>query len=169
MKKNIGFIVLGAIIVVSIVIFFSRKNKENYITDNEYLYEIAIDYLKEQDNKENNQTHEQKGYHFFVAYDILGITEKNDKKYAYMWVLGESYYLDREEIKEGSGYSIFHRFTFKDDKVINVEIPKDGSEYAKSVKDLCPDKKMEKVVLKYESKLSVKDQVYSYYVNNKRK
>jgi len=121
--------------------------------------------LKEQDSQENTPEHQKDGYNFFVAYDGLGITEKDDEKYAYMWVLGESYYLDKNEIKDLSGYSIFHKFTFKDNKVINVEITKDGSEYTKSVKDMCPDKKMEKIVLNYNSELSVKDQVNSYYSN----
>ena len=80
-----------------------------------------------------------------------------------MWILGESYYLDKNEVKEASGYSIFHKFTFKDNKVINVEIPKDGSKYVKSIKEMCPDKKMERKVLNYDLKLSVKDQVDTYY------
>ena len=51
-----------------------------------------------------------------------------------MWVLGESYYLDNSEIKELSGYSIFYKFTFENNKIINVEISEDRINYKKSVK-----------------------------------
>lgn len=171
MKKEIKI----ALIILGIVLFFvgiiggivvrfnNEKNGENYITDYEYLYDVAVEYLKNQDSKENTSDHQKDNYHFFVAYDGFGITEKDDTKYAYMWILGESYYLDKNEVKEASGYSIFHKFTFKDNKVINVEIPKDGSEYVKSVKEMCPDKKMERKILNYDLKLSVKDQVDTYY------
>ena len=53
---------------------------------------------------------------FFAIYDGLGITEKNNIQYIYMWVLGESYCLDNSEIKELSGYSMFYKLTFENNK-----------------------------------------------------
>lgn len=168
--KKIKTILIILTLSVSIIGMFlgtkilnGKKNDEVYVKGYDYLYDIAISYLKNQEDKESNQN----GYKFFIAYDGFGITEKDDKKYVYMWVLGENYYLEENEIKNGSGYSIFHKFTFKDDKVINVEITKDGSLYTDSVKEMCPTKQMEKKVLKYNSKLSVKNEVISYYSNLK--
>ena len=80
---------------VSLILFnkIYRNSKEYYITDNEYLYDVAVDYLKELDSNEINSEHDKNGYHFFIDYDGIAITEDNNNKYAYMWLLGESYYL----------------------------------------------------------------------------
>lgn len=80
-----------------------------------------------------------------------------------MWVLGESYCLDNSEITELSGYSMFYKFTFENNKIINVEIPEDGSNYKKSIKKMCPDSKMINKVLNYNPKLSLTEQVNQYY------
>ena len=163
MKKiNILLILICSIIIIvgSIILI---NNKEHYITDNEYLYDIALNYLINKDDEESNSDHDRENYHFFATYDGLGITEKNNIQYIYMWVLGESYYLDKGEIKGLSGYSMFYKFTFENNKIINVEIPEDGSNYKKSIKKMCPDSKMINKVLNYNSKLSLTEQVNQYY------
>lgn len=161
MKKI--YIIVLIIITLLIGFFFLNKTNEFYITDHEYLYDLAVDYLKNQDN---NPDSNKDGYHFFIKYDGFGITEDDNYQYAYMWVLGESYYLNNSKIEESSGYSIFHKFTFKNNKIIKVTIPKDGSEYIKSIKEMCPDKKMANKVLNYELKINLENQIQDYYQNN---
>ncbi|HQI03371.1 MAG TPA: hypothetical protein PK139_02175 [bacterium] len=172
------FIVLFIVgLIFGVIMGLKHKNREYYITDHEYLYDIAIYYLKEKENKERkgetvNYTEKtsapnKEEYHFFADYDGFGITEKNDEKFAYMWILAESYYLEGEEIKLDTGYSMFFRFTFKDNEVVKYETPKDGSKYSESIKKMCPNKIMEIKVLNYESKLDLKKQVDAYYTNLK--
>lgn len=166
MKKKITSILLILFIIIilsSIIIITNKKNKEQYITDNEYLYDIAINHLIEEDNKETTPDHEYESYHFFITYDGFGITSKDNKKYAYMWVLGEEYYLNNNKPQALSGYSMFYKFTFKNDKIIKVETPEDGSYYEKSIKSMCKDNNMSKKVLNYNSNLSLETQVNNYY------
>ena len=169
MKKTIKIIILIFCLLVFLIILFYkiyRNSKEYYITDNEYLYDVAVDYLKELDSNEINSEHDKNGYHFFIDYDGIAITEDNNNKYAYMWVLGESYYLEKEDVKLASGYSVFYKFTFNNNKIIKVETTRDCIEYVKSVKEMCPNKQIEKLVLNYDCKLSVKEQVNKYYLEH---
>ncbi|MDO5003354.1 MAG: hypothetical protein Q4E39_03905 [bacterium] len=81
MKKiNILLILICSIIIIvgSIILI---NNKEHYITDNEYLYDIALNYLINQDDEESNSDHDRENYHFFATYDGFGITEKNNIQY----------------------------------------------------------------------------------------
>ena len=144
-----------------------KDNKANYIEDSDYLYDLAINHLIDQDSREADEDHLKEGYHFFVKHEPLGIVEEGNLKYVYMWVLASSYYLNNDEPKELSSYSIFHKFTFKDDDVTKVEIPRDGSYYTDSVKGMCADKEMENKVLKNDFKLSLDDEVKDYYKDNK--
>lgn len=165
-KKKISISLILFVIVALIlgsIIIISNRNKENYITDNEYLYDMALNYLIKQDSKESTPDHEYNSYHFFATYDGFGITEKDNKKYVYMWVLGEGYYLDNNKDKKLSGYSMFYKFTFENKKIIKVKTPEDGNYYEKSVKSMCADNNMSKKVLNYNSNLSLEKQVNNYY------
>jgi hypothetical protein len=162
----IGFLI---ILAVGIVLIFTvdDKNGEKYVKDHDYLYDLAINYLIDQDDEQQTPDHEKEGYHYFVTYDPFGITVKDDTYYVYMWVLDESYYLDKGEIESGASSSVFNKFTFKDDKVVKYETPKDGGDYTDSIKDMCPDSKMSNKALNYDLKLSLDDEVQKYYQDNK--
>lgn len=165
MSKSNFILTIGSIfIIVGIIIIGINNNKEKYIKDSDYLYDIAIKYLEEENNMFVKE--DEKNYHVFIISDNFGITKRQDLKYAYMWVLKETYCIDNDLIKQINGSSIFYKFTFKDDIVINVEIPSDGNEYTKSIEKMIPFKDLEEKVLNYESNLSVRDLVKSYYKNN---
>lgn len=166
MKKEIKItlICLGAVLlIVGIVLGLNCNKKEYYITDNEHLYDVAIDYLREEEYQSNNSDADKNNYHFFFTYDGLGITEDGKYKYAYMWILGESYYIENEERQSSSGYSMFFKFTFKDNEVVKYDIPKDGFEYTNSIKELCLDSKMSNKIINYQSKLSNEEKANEYY------
>lgn len=166
MKKEIKIILICLVtilLIIVIVLSLNRNKKEYYITDNEYLYDVAINYLREEEYQSNNPDSENDNYHFFFAYDGLGITEDREYKYAYMWILGESYYIENEERQYSSGYSMFFKFTFKDNEVVKYDIPKDGSEYTNSIKKLCLDSKMSNMIINYQSKLSNEEKANEYY------
>ena len=166
MNKKEKIIGLCAIIVViffaAFYLFFNHEG-EHYIKDNERLYDLAIEYLKEDEYQNNNPDTEKEGYHFFASYDGLGITEKDEYKYVYMWVLGESYYLEGGSPKSGSAFSMLFKFKFKGDEIIEMNIPKDGSFYTESVKEMCPDKKMANKVLEYNLKFDNNKEIEEYY------
>ncbi len=166
-KIIIGIIIVILVVIVAVVRIDLPYTNEKYVDDSDYLYDLAINHLLEEEAKEDNPDHTKDGYHFFATYEGLGITEKDDKKYVYAWIYAGSYYLENSKPKELSSYSIFHRFTFENGKIIKVEIPKDGSYYSDSVKSMCPDKKMENKVLNNNFKLSLKNQVIEYYNDNK--
>ena len=165
MKKETK-IILVCLVTILLIIGIAiglNYNKEYYITDNEYLYDVAIEYLREEEYQSSNSNADKQNYHFFFTYDGLGITEDGNNKYAYMWILGESYYIENEERQLGSGYSMFFKFTFKDNKVIKYENSKDGSDYTSSIQKLCLDSSMSKKVINYQSKLSNEEKVNEYY------
>lgn len=163
MNNKIKLTLMIGIIFLSIIGFiFGLKymNREVYITDHEYLYDIAIQYLIDNDddlykNKED--------YQLFLSYEGFGITAKDDNKYAYMWILEETYYVENDVLEKGSGSSMFYRFTFKDNGVIKYELPRDGNEYTKSIKELCPNRSMINKVLNYDLNLSNDRDIKEHY------
>jgi len=150
------------LLIIGIAFYLNSNQKEYYITDNDHLYDIAIDYLKEE-NQSNNKDADKQNYHFFLSYDGLGITEDETNKYAYMWILGESYYKENEEIKLSDGYSMFFKFTFKDNKVVKYEIASEGSEYMSSIKKLSINYKMSNKIINCQSNLSNEKKVNEHY------
>ena len=113
------------------------KSKEVYITNSDYLYEKAIEYLYETDDYSFK---DQEQYKLFIDYKGFGITEDEEYKYVYMWVLKQSYYVKNNKIISGPGSSMPYKFRYdKDDILMDFETPKDGSEYVKSIKKMYPD------------------------------
>ncbi len=168
-KKKIimGIVIVGVIFILGISIYFSYQNsidKTKYITDHDYLYDIAIEYFRNQ-NDDSYQTEED--YQQLIAYQGFGVSEDDDYKYVYMHILEESFYVKNNKLYEGSGSSIPYKFIFKDDQVINYEMPKDGDENAHSMKQIFPKKVYDKIV-KYDIGLLVlkveqqKNEHYSY-------
>ena len=147
MKKKMF---LSLIVIVSLFIITGCSNKENYITDYEHLYDTAVQYII--DNDTNPEKNEDR-YKMFIDYNGFGITEDDNYRYAYMWISEESYYVVDNKIISGSGSSMPYKFTFElnDNKVVKYEIPKDGNEYASSIKEMYPDD-IENKVINYQWK-----------------
>ena len=147
MKKKMF---LSLMVIVSLFIITGCSNKENYITDYEHLYDTAVQYIIDNDtNPEKNNDR----YKMFIDYNGFGITEDDNYRYAYMWIAEESYYVVDNKIISGSGSSMPYKFTFElnDNKVVKYEIPKDGNEYASSIKEMYPDD-IENKVINYQWK-----------------
>ena len=135
MKKKIY---LSLMVVVSLFIITGCSSKENYITDNEHLYDTAVQYIIDNDtNPEKNNYR----YKMFIDYNGFGITEDDNYRYAYMWIAEETYYVADNKIISGSGSSMPYKFTFElnENKVVKYETPKDGSFYVSSIKEMYPD------------------------------
>ena len=130
MKKKkiiIGSIILGVIFILGISIYFSYQNsidKTKYITDHDYLYDIAIEYFRNQ-NDDSYQTEED--YQQLIAYHGFGVSTDDDYQYAYICINETSYYVKDGNLYSGSGsYNTPYKFTFKNDEVIKMESTGEG-------------------------------------------
>lgn len=69
--------------------------------------------------------------------------KKRDKLYyIYAWVRESKYYLDNDELKEDSSFSIPHKFVVEKTNdqylVTDSRIPRDGSYYSEDMKNIFP-------------------------------
>jgi transcriptional regulator with XRE-family HTH domain len=139
-SKNI-IIILCIIILIFIVIgllYYNLKLKVDLDTHSDYLYKVAIDYLKEEEIAYNPDS-KNKDFNVFYAYHGFGIEKNGNYRNVYMWIFSDSYYLDEDNgLESSSGFSMPYKFVFRDGKVIRVEVPKDGNEYVESIKKMFP-------------------------------
>lgn len=156
-------ITIFLILVLMFVIDVRRMNKNEdvvfstwgfkyfpAINLNDEEIEIAVkNYLVRKGDEESKRYEDSKT---FVSMRVFLIEEKEkEEKYnIYAWVLEGKYYLDGDEIKQDSGFSIPHKFVVeKIDgvfKVTDYKIPRDGSYYVKDIKDIFP-RDVEKSIL----------------------
>ncbi len=161
-KSILIFISIIAIIFLGIFLAVKLLNKrdEYYITDYEQLYDVAVQYLIDNDD---NQNKSKERYKIFIDYKGFGITQDKEYRYAYMWIYDESYYVSNDKIISDSGSSMPYKFTFKDNKVVKCEIPKDGSQYVSSIKYMFPNDIENKVINYQFSDDKLKNDVKKYY------
>lgn len=159
----IGSISLLIIIVIcSISYFIYKSNNTVWITDHEFLYDKAIEYLTKKDTDESYDKNKE-GFKIFFDYIPFGIEEKGNKKIAYMWILEEEYYMENNEIESGEGSSMPYKFVFENNEVISYQVPSDGSEYGPSIKRIFP-KSIERNVMRFQIDSSkLREEVEEYY------
>ena len=141
-KSRKTLLIFGGIIRAIVVILFIwlGLNQPKYLTDNDFLYDTAIQYLLDNDSSPEKNN---KDYHRFADYQGFGITEDDDYKYAYMWIFDESFYVnDKNHIKVGTGGSMPYKFFFDKttNAVVKYETPQDGTSYASSIRRMFPSK-----------------------------
>ena len=176
MKKNIKIVLVISIIVIALLLTYIiiRKNlKPTVVTDKDYLYESVEQYLIQQEqpqyfSKEKYSTPNYNVKDFKVFTDIakLGIRQQQDQTYVYVWALIESYYVQDGKLIENSGSSVPYKFIFENDEIVNYEIPRDGSEYTKSIKKIFPEDIRRMFNDSLVSNSNIKEQVKKYYFNN---
>lgn len=82
----------------------------------------------------------------FCANHLYGFVAEDDQKIVnvYIYALCEEYYLRGEDVVLGKGVSVPLRISlkYKNDNLIfdSMLLPKDGSEYAESIKNIFPEK-----------------------------
>lgn len=152
-------------LIIGINVNLSNKSNEKYgdwITDNEFLYDKAIEYLRERKYK-TTYDKDKEDYQIFYDYEGFGIKEKDNQKYAYMYILEESYYVKHGKIRSSESSCMPYKFIFENNEVIGYENPKDGSEYANSIREIFPDD-IENKVKRYEFKdAKLKKKVEEHY------
>ena len=151
-------IVLG--IFISLNLF--KNNKVTFITDSDYLYDSAVEYLIKNDN---NPYVKKKNYKKFVDYKGFGIAQDKKYKYAYMWIVTESYYEQDGKLISEFGSSLPYKFIFdkKTDKIIKAITANDGKLFKVSIKNMYP-KSIQNKVLNYTVDYSnLQKKVDNYY------
>lgn len=165
MNKKMCLIIFILLLIIGVVIgifWITKKNNTVWITDYEFLYDKAVEYIIEQSTT-NGYDNNKDDYKIFVDYKGFGIEEKDNKKIAYMWILEESYYVEKNELKASEGSSMPYKFTFENNEVVDYEIPKDGSYYVSSIKDMFPDSIENKVLSFNMNNEKLKEQVKKHY------
>lgn len=154
----------------------SSNSKETIVENKDYLYEEAVDFIKDKYHDLNTRK-EQDDYQVLVSYKSFGITKDKNYYYAYMWVLSESYYTKENKLYNGRTNSSLYKIAFEDDKVISYDMPgneedfENTESYAMSkeytfeleLKDICPNKKIYNLIMDYEFDLSNESQIKEHY------
>lgn len=152
MKKEIkiALIILAVVVFIvgiigGIVVGLNNNSKEIDVKGKEELYDKVEEYLisKEQpqyflEEKNSKPNYNVSDFQVFTDIARLGIEEKDDVIYVYIWALVESYYTQDGKLIQNSGYSTPHKFIIKDNEIIDYKIPRDGSEYSKSIEEIFP-------------------------------
>ncbi len=93
---------------------------------------------------ENDEKHHQNEKSFVAMKTYLITEDSKDKYFVYAWVLQENYYEENGEIINDTGSSIPYKFELVkiDDEFIveNYDIPRDGTDYAKDMKRIFPNR-----------------------------
>lgn len=167
MKKKFLILLIVAIILLIELVWYFKLNRGSYITDYEWLYDEAIQYIEDEIRTESNYEN-QEDFQVFTDYKGFGIQENDTKKYAYMWILEEEYYVENGKLQTGSGSSMPYKFTFENNQVIDYEIPKDGSYYVSSIKKMFPRGVASKILYfnMDNSKLDTKVKEHYAYLEN---
>lgn len=170
MKKKI---ILTTILIIALMVIVSSLltlTKTVYIfnfseTNNIHFYEKAVNYIRENNDDYHYQNEED--YCLFTSYHGFGSYSDVNYTYVFLWITEECYYTKNGELYSGSGSNMPYKFTFKNNEVVRCEIPKDGDEYAFSIKKWFPKymRHLYPVFLNYDNQLSedIEKQVNEHY------
>lgn len=137
-KKVIGILLIFFVIIFIILLYLLCNLNVNLVNNSDDLYDKAIAYLRKYELA-NNPDRNKDDFNVFFSYYGFGIESKMGYKYVYMWIYDSSMYVeDGTTLEISSGASMPYKFTFKEDEIVSYEIPKDGSEYISSIKEMFP-------------------------------
>ncbi len=175
-KKILVLFSLILIIIIIGVFHYNNNLKINLVNDSNYLYDEVINFIKENEFKENPDAI-HKDFNIFVSYHGFGIEKNNNYKYVYMWLYNQSYYIEPIEyggaLAISSGSSMPIKAIFKDNKLQDIIRPKDGDMYVPSIKEMFPEI-IEYQVLNYDNEKNInklfneveeKKNIYYDYLN----
>lgn len=154
------FLLIVGIIGGIVVILNNNEEKEIKIDTDKY-YSMAVKYLEENDdNVEKNK----EDYQLYIKYDGFNVAKEDNYIAAYMWILKQSYYVDNNELVEGTGSSMFYKFIFDNDKVKEYKVPEDGEEYVSSIRKMCSDDSLANIVINYVPSFDIESEVNNHYL-----
>ena len=153
-QKNIIIIciLLFTIVLITVIAIDSVKKNE----------EKVIKYI-EKEKKENEYYNKEVDYQVFTDYHVFGMDEIENKKYIYMWILVETYYVKDKELRMVEGSSMPYKFTIENDNVIKYENPKDGELYGSSIREMFPSNIAKKILSYKRDRSKLDEKVKNYY------
>ncbi len=133
MKRKV-FVIIFVILIIAVAVFLTSHDILS--SEKEELYYTKIyDYVANMESNNKNLNN----YKTFISCKKYGSKIKDDITYVYCWIQVENFFVnDSGLVETDSGSSIPYRFTFKNDEIVKYEIPGDGSEYSKSIRELFP-------------------------------
>lgn len=150
--------------------------KEQLITNKDYLYDTGVEFIK---NKWSDLDirKEQQDFQVIVNYYPFGITSNGKYDSVYMWVLSESYFVDDDKLFIGRTNSSLYKILFKDDVVVDYQMPNDGKDYErvesyvmendeefyKSLSSICNNKDVLNSIINYKINLSNNEHIHEHY------
>ncbi len=170
-NKKTLLLIIFFFLIICIIFIYNESKKPKLDMNSTFYYDLVIDYFRDEEFKKNPDSN-KKDFNVFFSYHGFGVERKGTYRYAYMWLYGQSYYLEEENVLAiSSGKSMPFKITFKGKDIIKVESPKDGKLYEDSVRELFPsiiadqvlsfnnDKNLNKL---YNEAASKKSRYYNY-------
>ncbi|MGC8757373.1 MAG: hypothetical protein ACP5QX_02835 [Caldisericaceae bacterium] len=144
-RALIGILLVLVVLIAGIFLWKAPVrviNPEN--TSNQPELPEGIDERSIRDYLQENIVSPAFGGKVFCAYDLFGSETKNDEVHIYLWTLCTEYYLKDGKLTERSGVSmpvvLIAPQTCQGYKITRHKEPMLGSLYAKSIKELFPEK-----------------------------
>lgn len=159
LKTIINIIITILLLIVSLIIMFfidiRRMNQNKPVIFSTWGYEytppinlhedeIYLSIRKYLTEKDDSEYKHHDGEKTFVSMRVYLLEEhKKDRLYyVFAWVIDEKYYLENNQLKQGSGSSIPYKFTVEkinDEYIVtDSRIPRDGSYYKEDMKKIFP-------------------------------
>ncbi len=161
MRNVISILIAGLLVILVIVAVVINYNIKSNKEAEEY-YKVIGEKIIEEENR-----NDLKEFKTFYTLDKYGIRKEENKVYLYAYVIVENYYInDDGKVTSDSGYAIPHRFEFENGEYVGATIPKDGTYYESSLKEMYPlTVRMKMDFFKNDEKLNnnIKQQVEEFY------
>jgi len=112
----------------------------------------------------------------FEAHELYGVEKKDGKTYAYIWSVQQEYKYIDGKLENGAGLSIPLVLIMSTDEnnnytVLEYKAPKDGEQYAASIKEMFPKEYHEKILTRTNStelEEIVKQKVHNYFISGSK-
>ena len=168
MKKSLVIILIIVFLIIIGVVLYSMREKT--VTNREDLYEKAEEYLISLEEpqyvlktKESSPDYDISDFKVFTNIQKLGIKQKRNQFYVYVWATVQSYYVQDNQLEINSGYSGPRKLIIENDEVIDCIETKDGTEYAESVKKIFPKDIRDKMENLSFDNQKMQEEVNAYY------
>ena len=157
-------LIFVALLVLLIIVFGSRSMPvddsdrypvyEQVYLDKDVTNELLKEYILSERSKSEPYSDSENAANF-TAFAIFSTEEKSSGNYyIYAWVIESTYAFDAGVLSEQSGSSYPCRFELLSEnnafKIVNVNIPRDGSYYGEDIKELFPKYLREKIYNVYD-------------------
>ncbi len=171
-KKIMIIIAIVIILLITFLTFIAIifTFKEKIVNDKDYLYEKVEQYLISQEqpkyfleNKDSKPNYNVSDFKVFTDLAKLGIRETKTEIHVYVWAIVESYYVQDGKLINNSGSSMPYKFIFKNDEIVDYEVPANGKDNKKSMEKIFPKDMQDKLNTSLVDGNKIRNEVEEYY------